>query len=608
MTPSPARPGVSRIAVKAYAVLVGLGLLMATVFHLTIVEAVRDNALAQQEQSALALIEQARLNLESEAQWLANLEAHELERRLEHLKSFIHVALTITEDVHLGHHDMALFGATRREHALEHIQSLRFGQGNYVWVIDGQGLTLAHPNPDLVGRNVSDLKDTRGRPVIRPFLEQLKTTEEASNRYLFPRAGSSEPVEKLSHARRFAPWDWIIGSGIYLDEYQAALAQERRNLIRRTDERMRRLRLNSSGYLFIFDGQLQLISHPRREAIRADDAPERRQDKLDTLLSGLRKVADAGGRRHAYYWNRPEAPDNYGHQKIAWIEHVPALDWYVCATIYTDDFTAIADRVAGRITSIALVLLVVIFSIAFYTINRGLRPLQLLARSAEEVSRGNYDLEIRMRRNDEIGQLAEAFARMLARIRGDLNGYKEAKEHAEASVHEQARLLDAARRTEQSLSFEANHDPLTSLYNRKYLDARLTHAVCNREAHGRLAVLFIDLDRFKEINDRMGHRIGDQLLQAVAGRLRQRIRRLDTLARLGGDEFVLVMTQISGREDARALAEALLESLREPFVLPDGETITLGASIGVSLCPEDAGQPDQLIEFADLAMYRAKKH
>ncbi|OQX32760.1 MAG: hypothetical protein B0D84_05685, partial [Candidatus Sedimenticola endophacoides] len=81
--------------------------------------------------------------------------------------------------------------------------------------------------------------------------------------------------------------------------------------------------------------------------------------------------------------------------------------------------------------------------------------------------------------------------------------------------------------------------------------------------------------------------------------LRQRIRRLDTLARLGGDEFVLVMTQISGREDARALAEALLESLREPFVLPDGETITLGASIGVSLCPEDAGQPDQLIEFAE---------
>ncbi|MEW7980528.1 MAG: cache domain-containing protein [Candidatus Sedimenticola endophacoides] len=295
MTPSPARPGVSRIAVKAYAVLVALGLLMATVFHLTIVEAVRDNALAQQEQSALALIEQARLNLESEAQWLTNLEAHELERRLEHLKSFIQVALTITEDVHLGHHDMALLGATRREHALEHIQSLRFGHGNYVWVIDGQGLTLAHPNPDLVGRNVSDLKDARGRPVIRPFLEQLKTTEEASNRYLFPRAGSSEPVEKLSHARRFAPWDWIIGSGIYLAEYQAALAQERRDLIRRTDERMRRLRLNSSGYLFIFDGQRQLISHPRREAIRADDAPERRQDKLDTLLSGLRKVDDAGG-------------------------------------------------------------------------------------------------------------------------------------------------------------------------------------------------------------------------------------------------------------------------------------------------------------------------
>ncbi|MEW7980529.1 MAG: HAMP domain-containing protein [Candidatus Sedimenticola endophacoides] len=79
---------------------------------------------------------------------------------------------------------------------------------------------------------------------------------------------------------------------------------------------------------------------------------------------------------------------------------------------------------AGRITAIALALLVVIFSIAFYTINRGLRPLQLLARSADEVSRGNYDLEIRMRRNDEIGRLADAFARMLARIRGDLNGYQ----------------------------------------------------------------------------------------------------------------------------------------------------------------------------------------
>jgi diguanylate cyclase (GGDEF)-like protein len=152
----------------------------------------------------------------------------------------------------------------------------------------------------------------------------------------------------------------------------------------------------------------------------------------------------------------------------------------------------------------------------------------------------------------------------------------------------------------------AHHDALTDLPNRVLFQDRLQQAVAHARRSGLLvAILFIDLDNFKDVNDALGHEFGDLLLKAVTLRLRGSTRETDTVARLGGDEFALIHTGLERSEPAAKLAEKVLERLSEPFSL-DGQEVHISASIGVTLCPLDHDDPQQIVKNADMAMYRAK--
>jgi diguanylate cyclase (GGDEF)-like protein/PAS domain S-box-containing protein len=162
--------------------------------------------------------------------------------------------------------------------------------------------------------------------------------------------------------------------------------------------------------------------------------------------------------------------------------------------------------------------------------------------------------------------------------------------------------------SEQRLEQLAHYDPLTGLPNRLLAHSRLRHALEQAERQGRmLALLYIDLDRFKTVNDSLGHPAGDELLAAFARRALSRLRESDTLARLGGDEFLLILEDISHPDDAALVAQALLETLAaQPIVLRSGQELYISASIGLSLYPEDGLDADELIQHADTAMYQSK--
>ena len=162
------------------------------------------------------------------------------------------------------------------------------------------------------------------------------------------------------------------------------------------------------------------------------------------------------------------------------------------------------------------------------------------------------------------------------------------------------------KRVERELRQLAKFDPLTGLPNRQLFRDRLEQAVrrIDRGDHI-LALILIDLDGFKTVNDRYGHATGDRLLKAVAGRLRRVVRRSDTVARLGGDEFTIILEGLRHAEDAARIAEHALISLRRSFEL-GGIVIELGASLGVAIASHANEVPDALTHRADVAMYRAK--
>ncbi|MFH1034448.1 MAG: PAS domain S-box protein [Pseudomonadota bacterium] len=166
--------------------------------------------------------------------------------------------------------------------------------------------------------------------------------------------------------------------------------------------------------------------------------------------------------------------------------------------------------------------------------------------------------------------------------------------------------LTDIRRGEEQIKYQAHHDALTGLPNRTLFDDRLEQAMAHSDRQGqRLALMFLDLDRFKQINDSLGHQVGDMMLQEVARRIKGCLRDTDTVARLGGDEFTVIVPNVGGLEGTMEAARRILRSLEASFLLKGHELFTT-ASLGITLYPDDARDRESLLKNADLAMYRAK--
>jgi len=203
--------------------------------------------------------------------------------------------------------------------------------------------------------------------------------------------------------------------------------------------------------------------------------------------------------------------------------------------------------------------------------------------------------------------------RQLLRKDGSLIWVNHATSLARGQNGEPTHLITVAediserKRAEERLTQLAHYDVLTSLPNRMLFFDRLKHALAEaKRNHSRAAMMFVDLDRFKNINDTLGHAAGDDLLQQVAERLKESVRASDTVGRLGGDEFAVVLSNLATAGDADAAARKIIARFSEPFRLTQAE-LFVTASIGIALYPDDSTDQDALIKNADIAMYRAKE-
>jgi diguanylate cyclase (GGDEF)-like protein len=244
-----------------------------------------------------------------------------------------------------------------------------------------------------------------------------------------------------------------------------------------------------------------------------------------------------------------------------------------------------ASRVGQKIVQIVLLFSLLALLTAIITSRAVIRPLKSMTQAVQLFSRERKISELPSRQ-DELGQLAQSFREMQEEILSQLED------------------LTHSRTAFEHLS---RHDPLTGLPNRRVFFDRLERALINSQSSGKhLAVLFVDLDHFKSINDRYGHSLGDHVLKAVANLLRSATCENDSVARLGGDEFVIFFEAV---EDAQHIV-TILEKLHNRFQLPlfiDGHEVRVNASMGVSMFPRDGNDIEALVQHADHAMYTAKK-
>ena len=246
-----------------------------------------------------------------------------------------------------------------------------------------------------------------------------------------------------------------------------------------------------------------------------------------------------------------------------------------------------ADKLAVVTLRVVLILCAVCILLAALVARAVTRPINSMSRAAQHFAEGYPVSGLPLERQDEIGMLARSFQRMQNQIRQQL-----------------AELLRRRAELEQL----AQHDALTGLPNRVLFAEHAEHALTSARRDGtRLALMFIDIDKFKLINDNLGHAVGDLLLREFSARLCSVLRESDTPARIGGDEFVVLLHTVEDEEDASIVAEKLRLAINQPFVL-EGHSLIVSACIGIALYPEAGSDLLELSRHADQAMYRAKEN
>lgn len=251
----------------------------------------------------------------------------------------------------------------------------------------------------------------------------------------------------------------------------------------------------------------------------------------------------------------------------------------------TDFILSDARQLAWSIAKLVAILSLLSMLLAALVAHAITRPVDAMMTSIKRFTSDRSVAPLPLLRSDELGLLARSLDQMQHEILTQLGN------------------LQASR---TALDHLAQHDPMTGLPNRRCFFERLEHAIANARRSGKpLAVLFVDLDHFKQINDRFGHAIGDQVLQAVARQLSSITREVDTVARMGGDEFVILLEHFEQTRDILLIVQKLHERFQTSLFI-DGHELDIRASIGVSLYPRDGISAEQLLQYADSAMYSSK--
>ncbi|MBY0453687.1 MAG: EAL domain-containing protein [Burkholderiaceae bacterium] len=562
---------------------------------------------------------------------------------------------------------------------IEALRTARFFEGRgYFFIDDMQGQFLLLPTgPQFEGRNGIDNRDDTGHYIMRGLIDAARKSEgEGFSSYRWYRPDvPNQMAEKLAYVRHFAPYDWLIGTGDYLYEWEARQKKEAMG-------RLRSLRFGSSGSVGLIDRDGRSLLSPNNPALEGHTPDE--MGGLERLaLEKFRSSARAGGGFVEYDWPRTSADGKPEvGRKTALISTYAPWGWVLVTSIFNDELqsTLHAEVQAHekgsteRHIRLALVLLGALglglagsygfsrwssglFSRYHCELEEAQADLRIAA-IAFESQEGMFvtDADSRILRvnrafteitgytsDDAVGrtprmlQSGKHNAAFYSAIHGTiqaLGGWSGEvwNRHKDGSVflewltitavktdqgevtHYVSTLTDITERkaAEAEIRHLAYYDALTQLPNRRLLLDRLQQALITSRRTGREgALMFIDLDNFKFINETLGHDKGDLLLQEVARRLVQTVREGDSVARLGGDEFVVVLEELSTQTSeaatqAETVAETVLTTLSQPFQFA-GDDIKNSCSIGVVLFTDPNASAEDLMKHADMAMYRAKE-
>lgn len=445
--------------------------------------------------------------------------------------------------------------------AKELIRDMRYGKDekDYFWINDTLPRIVMHPyRPELEGQDVSDYRDKQGKAL---FVESIKMGQREHGGYVdYYWQWKDQPDtmgKKLSHVRLFKPWGWIVGTGVYIDDVKRELSAYRERI--------------TATFLILLILIAVLEYYILRQIAQAEARKERALAQRERLMFALkegeeryRTIAD-----FTYDWEiwlGPEGDVQYCSPSCQRISGYPPEKFFENPSLVRDiiipedkdswdEYLKRANNADGDFLDFRI-----------HTKEGYTRWLNVTGRAVEGI--GTKPLGLR------------------------------------ASLRD----ITERKNMEDQLRHQALHDPLTGLANRTLCLDRIGQAMqrAERRENYYFSVVFLDLDRFKLINDSLGHQFGDMVLIETARRLSKHVRNLDTVSRFGGDEFVLFLDELASPGESISIIKRIRVELARPFEF-DGNKVQTTASLGLVLSPTQGGTPADILQRANIAMHRAKE-
>lgn len=482
----------------------------------------------------------------------------------------------------------ALTQGEAMDRAINAVAAMSSRQGDYLWINDLQPRVIWHPMGSWTGRDVADFTDSDGRYLFREFVDRTNGTGGTFVHYSWPDPKTGQIGAKISYVERFAPWGWVVGSGLYLDDLHQAWRQGAIGWGLTAG-----LALLVCMALAWVLGQsitkpLGKITRSMRLLAQGHDVEVPETSRGDEIGDLTRAMAVF----RQYLIQREEA--RLAHDRVL-AQAKTVFDHISEAVMLTDE----ANRIIMVNPSFA--------RITGYSMD------EVVGKTPDILSSGRHDNSFYQALWRELRESGEWHGEIWNRTKSgaiypeslSITQLRQPDGRMDGYVATFMDITDRKRR-EARVRWRAEHDSLTGLCNRAQFEARLADAVRIAADNSSLAaMMYLDLDGFKPVNDSLGHAAGDQVLKRVAKRIEAAVRGDDVVARLGGDEFVVLVEGLAAADDVARIAAKLVCSLAQPFNI-DHQSVTIGVSIGIALFPRDGTNPATLLAAADTAMYQAK--
>jgi diguanylate cyclase (GGDEF)-like protein/PAS domain S-box-containing protein len=479
----------------------------------------------------------------------------------------------------------SLSKAEAQKRALSAIRQIRYSNGQYIWVHDLTPTMIMHPTlPNLEGTNLATFSDATGRKIFLEMNALVQQKREGIIKYLWPRPEGGKPEEKMSWISLYRPWGWVVGSGIYLEDLTRDFSHIKNRL----------LLSGISAFVIMLAITMYLVYRINKPVLVAQEVARRivageawHELKIDENT----EAGNIVGVMRALTEDLKNAKDQAAAILHAAGDGIIGLDQFGAITFANHS----AEQLSGWLTRDML--------------GNNIHHLFHHSDKNNEVLTDEICPILRCCNN---GLSTEISGELFRRKDGSIFPVNylvtpfKGGQHGAVLVF---RDITERQKLEQRVIWLAHHDPLTGLLNRNAFEEHLAclDAICRREQR-RIAILYIDLDGFKLVNDQFGHDAGDAVLCAVSERLKKIMREVDVLARFGGDEFVAAMQIMPDQNNAaNQVSTRLLEALCTPVPYAEHH-LSVGVSIGIACYdPCHDSNIDLTIRRADQALYQAKR-